>query len=54
MLEACRRYNRLCGDALREYPKIVSKPLRYHEKRLLKLLKAPEILRQIVLDFTEK
>jgi hypothetical protein len=54
LLEACRRCNRLCGDALREYPKIVSKPLRYHEKRLLKLLETPEILRQVVPDFTEK
>ena len=54
LLEACRRYNRLCDDALREYPKIISKPLRYHEKRLLKLLKAPEILRQIVPNFREE
>jgi hypothetical protein len=54
LLEACRRCNRLCGDALQEYPKIISKPLRYHEKRLLKLLKAPEILRQIVPSFREE
>jgi hypothetical protein len=54
LLEACRRYNRLCSNSLREYSKIVSKPLRYHEKRLLKLLETPEILRQIVPDFTEE
>lgn len=40
----CRRYSRLCSDELDRYPKMVSKALRSHEKRLLKILHNTDLL----------
>lgn len=38
----------LCSDKLREYPRDISKPLRYHERKLLRAAKNPEVLPHIV------
>jgi len=35
---ACRRFSRVCGEELKKYPNIISKPLRYHERKMLKVL----------------
>jgi len=45
--DACRRFSRACGEELRLYPKAISKPMRYHEKRLLKCLGDRELLERI-------
>ncbi|MCX8205335.1 MAG: radical SAM protein [Candidatus Nezhaarchaeota archaeon] len=37
----------LCGEGLKEYPRRLSKPLRHHEKRLLKVLSSEEVLRRV-------
>jgi len=49
----CRRFSRLCSEELSEYPKIISKPMKYHEKRLLRILKEPEVIKHIVPDLLE-
>jgi len=36
---ACAGWGRVCGSELLEYPREISKPLRYHEKRLWRALK---------------
>ena len=43
----CRDRRYLCGERLREYPREVSKPLRYHEKKLLRVAKDPEMLPRV-------
>lgn len=45
--EICRKYSRLCIENLSEYPKIVSKGLKHHEKKLLKILQNFDILRHV-------
>jgi len=35
---ACRKFSRVCGEELKKYPSIISKPLRYHERKMLKVL----------------
>jgi len=34
----CRRFSRICGEDLVLYPRTMSKPMGYHEKKLLKVL----------------
>jgi len=49
-LDACRRFSRACGEELKLYPKAISKPMRYHEKRLLRCLGNRELLERIAPD----
>ena len=37
----------LCGSKIMMYPKRVAKPFRYHEKKLLRVLRNPEILKHV-------
>ena len=39
--------NRLCGDTLTQYPRVISKILRNHERRLIKVLKDSTLLHRI-------
>jgi len=45
--EVCRRFARLYLEELAEYPRVVSKGLRYHERKLLKVLHSVEILEHV-------
>ena len=45
--EICKKFSRICGDELREYPREISKPLRNHEKKLLRVLTKPDILKHV-------
>jgi len=49
----CRKFSRLCGEELSGYPKIISKPMKYHEKKLLKILRIPEVVKHIAPDLLE-
>jgi len=49
-LDACRKFSRVCGEELRFYPKAISKPMRYHEKRLLRCLGDQVLLERIAPD----
>ena len=42
--EVCRRFSRLYLEELTEYPRAISKGLRYHERKLLKVLHSVGIL----------
>lgn len=46
----CKQFSRLCGELLKHYPGVISKPLRYHEKRLLKVLKERDVLQRVAPD----
>jgi len=46
----CRRFSRLCGELLKQYPRVISKPLRYHERKLLRVLKDPSVLQRVAPD----
>jgi hypothetical protein len=35
----CRKSSRLCSEELSKYPRLISKLMRYHEERLLRVLK---------------
>ncbi|HID80590.1 MAG TPA: radical SAM protein [Ignisphaera sp.] len=37
----------LCGSRITMYPKRIAKPFRYHEKKLLRVLRNPDILRHV-------
>ena len=43
----CNRYSRICLEQLKDYPKTVSKALRYHEKKMLKVLSNSDVLSHI-------
>jgi len=45
--EVCRRFSRLYLEELAEYPREISKGLRYHERKLLKVLHNIEILEHV-------
>ncbi len=45
--QICRDRYDLCNEVLKEYPKIISKPLRYHEKRFLRILKDKELIKTL-------
>jgi len=53
-LDVCRRLSRVCGDELRLYPKAISKPVRYHERRLLRCLEDRVLLERIAPDFLNR
>jgi len=38
---------RVCGEKLKQYPRQVSKPLKYHEKRILKTIQNKDLLNHI-------
>jgi len=44
---------RVCGERLRQYPRQVSKLLRYHEKRMLRTLQSPALLKQVAPHLAE-
>ena len=44
---ACAGWGRVCGSELLEYPRIVSKPLRYHERRLWRALGEAHLLERL-------
>ena len=50
--ELCRKYGMLCSYSVGNYPRVMKKSLKYHEKRLLKVLKDSEILPKIAPVFT--
>lgn len=50
----CLQYSRLCQDMLTAYPKVISKMLRHHEKKLLKVLQKTEMLRHIAPHIIDK
>lgn len=52
--EICRRYSRICLDELKVYPKTVSKALRYHEKKLFKVLQNQDLLSHIAPHIVEQ
>ncbi|MEM4812661.1 MAG: radical SAM protein [Ignisphaera sp.] len=43
----CKKYSRLCLDELHLYPKNISKTLRYHEKKMFKVLQNIDLLKHI-------
>jgi len=45
--EICRREGMLCRDDFINYPKEVRKLLKYHERKLLKVVKNPEVLSKV-------
>jgi len=45
--EVCRRFSRLYLEELAAYPRVISKGLRYHERKLLKVLHSVEILKHV-------
>ena len=49
----CKQFSRLCMDDLKYYPRIISKPLRYHEKKLLSVLRKPNVLQHIAPDMLQ-
>jgi DNA repair photolyase len=49
----CRRFSRICGEDLGLYPRTISKPMKYHEKKLLKVLEKQEVLKLIAPDFAK-
>jgi DNA repair photolyase len=53
-LNACRRFSRVCGEELKLYPKAISKPMRYHEKRFLKCLENRTLLERIAPDLLNR
>ena len=53
-IDVCRKFSRVCGEELRLYPKAISKPMRYHEKRLLKCLGDRELLERIAPDLLNR
>mgnify|MGYP001772531998 CR=1 FL=1 len=61
-LEACKRFNRLCKEHISEYPRPISKPLRWHEKKLLRVLEdrntlvhvAPSLVNYLTLASEQK
>lgn len=53
-LDVCRRFSRVCGEELRLYPKVISKPMRYHEKKLLRCLENRALLERIALDLLNR
>jgi hypothetical protein len=53
-LDACRRFSRVCGEELRLYPRAISKPMRYHEKRLLRCLEDRKLLERIAPDLLNR
>ncbi|MEM1526316.1 MAG: radical SAM protein [Ignisphaera sp.] len=50
----CLQYSRLCQDMLTAYPKVISKMLKYHEKKLLKVLQKIETLQHIAPHIIDK
>ncbi|RLG73609.1 MAG: hypothetical protein DRO23_08560 [Thermoprotei archaeon] len=48
----CKKHNALCSHSVREYPRTMKEPLKYHEKRLLKILKDPKTLLKVAPVFT--
>lgn len=50
----CRRYSRLCYNDLNLYPKIVSKILKYHEKKMIKVSHSIELLKHIAPHLAKK
>ncbi|MEM3980212.1 MAG: hypothetical protein QXF79_03030, partial [Ignisphaera sp.] len=50
----CMQYSRLCQDMLIEYPRIVSKMLKYHEKKLIKVIQKIELLQHIAPHIVDK
>jgi DNA repair photolyase len=46
----CKKFSRICSEMLLAYPRAISKHLKYHEKRLLKVLRKPELLKHIAPD----
>jgi DNA repair photolyase len=46
----CKKFLRICSELLSLYPRAISKPLKYHEKKLLKVLRKPELLKHIAPD----
>jgi DNA repair photolyase len=53
-LDACRRFSRVCGEELRLYPRAISKPMRYHERRLLRCLEDRKLLERIAPDLLNR
>lgn len=53
-INICSRYSRLCQDMITEYPKIISKMLKYHEKKLIKVLQKTELLQHIAPHIIDK
>ena len=49
--DACKKFSRVCGEELRLYPKAISKPMRYHEKKMLKCLENRDLLEHVAPDF---
>ncbi|RLG73258.1 MAG: hypothetical protein DRO23_09330 [Thermoprotei archaeon] len=48
----CKKYNALCPHNIREYPRIMKKALKYHEERLLKMLRDSKMLLKVASVFT--
>jgi DNA repair photolyase len=46
----CKRFSRLCGEELGIYPKMISKPMKYHERKMLRLLRKHEVIKHIAPD----
>lgn len=45
--EICKKYSRICLDELRGYPRMVLKMLKYHEKKLIKILQKVDLLKHV-------
>lgn len=43
----CKEFSRVCLDDLNLYPRAVSKPLKYHEKKLLKVIEKKDVLAHV-------
>jgi hypothetical protein len=44
---ACTSWGRVCGSELLEYPRLISKPLRYHERKLWRALGDARLLERL-------
>ena len=49
----CKRFSRLCGEELGIYPKMISKPMKYHERKMLKILRKHEVIKHIAPDLIQ-
>lgn len=53
-LSICRKYSRICSTDITLYPKIIAKHLKYHEKKMLKTLRNPDLLKHIAPHLIKK
>ncbi len=49
----CKKFSRLCSEELGIYPKMISKPMKYHERKMLKILRKHEIVKHIAPDLVQ-